>query len=124
MKFTLTSITEQGVMAKEDNQIQLSYSDYLMPEDGASDGMLESIEADMDLKWQEAEANRKEYEIAKTEIIDMTIIEGDFDYRIGNQGISYGTELGDRIEGDIKTMGRWRTGNAALRGDQIVIGRL
>ena len=97
MKFTITSITKEGLRGKMDNP----FPKPTRPTAATSEE--EATYYTLLSNWEfVAEANRKEYKIAKTEIIDMTIIEGDFDYRIGNQGISYPTELGDRIDGDIK----------------------
>ena len=60
MKFTLTSITEEGVRVLSDNPIGKTPRDGWWLNDGRH-GTFEEYKA----RWQEAEANRKEYKVSE-----------------------------------------------------------
>lgn len=93
MKFTITSITEQGVKAKEDNPFKKP----IKP--NATNISYEAIEAERNYlnmlgEWQEAEANREEYDVKPSEL--LKIPDG---YVPINGGLEF--LVGDEIEGDI-----------------------
>lgn len=84
MKFTITSITSEGVKAKTDNPVTKPYVGY-------PSMLSDAIQYD---KWKEAEANRREYDVPNQGIFQS------------NEGLiakinTWYFSKGDRIEGEI-----------------------
>lgn len=100
MKFTITSITEEGVMAKEDNPIEKPdiNEDCYSPAYYSHEFQKAALEDDLKY-WKHMEANRKEYNVKKGEIYEAHT--GDYYMKEPNHEMLI-VEIGDTIEGDIK----------------------
>ena len=101
MKLTITSITEEGVKAKEDNPIELPTKPVGYTTFERTSLAIRNYFTKRNI-WQEAEDNRKEYEIDKDYyryIIDIVFIRERYDMYTGYKEE---LEIGDKIEGDIK----------------------